>query len=77
MSIKTEFDLNLELEEVIKRIEGLNLTVDNIQSRSASIPTSFVVSEQSSEHFSYTKQASKIQKKKSNMAFRVGGRGGS
>ena len=45
MSIKTKFDLDLELEEIIKRIEGLNLTVDNLQSRSAPISTSFVVSE--------------------------------
>ena len=39
MSIKTDFNLNLELEEIIKRIEGLNLTVDNLQSRFATIPT--------------------------------------
>ena len=40
MSIKTEFDLNLELEEMIGRIERLNLTIDTLQSRSAPISTS-------------------------------------
>jgi hypothetical protein len=40
MSIKTEFDLNLELEEIIGRIENLNLTVDTLKSKSVPISTS-------------------------------------
>jgi hypothetical protein len=40
MSIKTEFDLNLELEEIIGRIENLNLTVDTLKSKSTPISTS-------------------------------------
>ena len=43
MSINTEFDLNLELEKIIGRIERLNLTIDTLQSRSAPISTSCAI----------------------------------
>ena len=43
MSIKTEFDLNLELEKIIGRIEKLNLTIDTLQSRYAPISTSYAI----------------------------------
>ena len=43
MSIKTKFNLNLELEEIIGRIEILNLTIDTLQSRYALISTSYAI----------------------------------
>ena len=57
-----------ELENIVTKFEQLSL-------RPAPTLPSFVVSEQSSEHFSDTEQASKSQKKKSSMAVRIG-RGG-
>ena len=57
-----------ELEKNLTKFEQISLTP------APTLP-SFVVSEKSSEHFSDTKQASKSQKKKPNMAIRIG-RGG-
>ena len=73
MSIETEFDLNLEIEKIIGRIERLNLIVDTLHSKSAPISTPFVVSERKI----VTNQNLRTRRKRYNMDFRMrGGCGG-
>ena len=63
---------NKELEQIPPELENIVSKFEQLSLMPAPTLPSFVVSKQTSEHFSNIEQVSKSQKKKSNMAVRIG-----